>query len=135
MKLRIQLILAVLLSVSCHGAEIISEVVSKVALSGEISHTWAYGPPNFGENPESDTKEQYWLLSLDHPIKMKDEDGSIVDVTKIQLIVSKMPTGSGNLKSLNSKHIQAFGDIFLASTGHHHEKAVLILSSITEIKK
>src|SRR5690606_37868318 len=42
-----------------------------VELKGELSVETFFGPPNFGEDPETDTKERHWILTLDKPINVR----------------------------------------------------------------
>jgi len=104
----------------------------KVTLVGDLQTGFAYGPPNFGENPETDKKETYIVLTHFSLIDVKDTDGKMLaDVTRAQLIVPieqdalarkvKQLVGAGTAKIT--------GKVFPATTGHHHEPVVLIVES------
>ncbi len=104
-----------------------------VALVGTITAASAWGAPNFGETPEQDKKESYFILSTTRPIRMKDTDGSrLPDTVQVQLILSG---ASGDFHSEIKKYaegtsIEVTGKAYPATTGHHHESIVLNLETV-----
>ena len=102
-----------------------------VELKGELSVETFFGPPNFGEDPETDTKERHWILTLDKPINVrgrKDPDPglapSVENVDKLQLVLSKTAT------ELVGKKVKIKGTLFHAHTGHHHTDVLLEVETI-----
>ena len=45
-----------------------------VTFSGKLERVWNFGPPNYGENPESDRIITYIILKPDHPIGVDGGD-------------------------------------------------------------
>ena len=97
-----------------------------VEIYGTIVAETFYGPPGYGENPDTDSKERYYLLLLDSPIdviaKAGDEYSETTKgVTKMQLVVDS-DFYNGNY--LN-KFVKLNGSLFYWFTGHHHTQALL----------
>lgn len=91
-----------------------------------------YGPPNYGENPETDAKEALPILILDSPVNVRGnpdtkagfDQESVEDVREIQLVLT-MPH-----KELIGKTVVIKGMLFHAFTGHHHTDVLMNVSSI-----
>jgi Domain of unknown function (DUF4431) len=102
-----------------------------VELEGKLTIRTFFGPPNFGENPETDSKEQGWILSLSKPIELTGitslESGLInhdQNVREVQLVLP------GAHKELIGKKVAVKGMLFRAHTGHHHTEIVVDVRSI-----
>ncbi len=104
-----------------------------VSLLGTIAVGSAFGPPNFGETPEQDRKETYFVLSTSRPIRMKDSDGTqLPDTAKVQLI---LPSKSSEVQAKIKQHlggvsVKVTGKAYPATTGHHHESVILVLETL-----
>lgn len=93
-----------------------------IMLSGKLEKKFSYGAPNYGETPEQDAKEYYYVLVFDSDKKV-DVDGENVTVKEIQLIFSStLNTRIQNkkLKIKEGKNYTVKGTVFRAQTGHHH---------------
>lgn len=93
-----------------------------IKLSGKLEKKFSYGAPNYGETPEQDAKEYYYVLVFDSDKKV-DVDGENVTVKEIQLIFSStLNTRIQNkkLKINEGKNYTVKGTVFRAQTGHHH---------------
>jgi hypothetical protein len=105
---------------------------------GKLESATAYGPPNFGENPETDKKEPYIALALLSPIDVRDTDGTVLaNIQRAQLIVpsEQHDALTRKLKQLvGSGAVKVIGQVFPATTGHHHEPVVLIVESVEKAK-
>jgi len=103
-----------------------------VELAGKLTVKQFYGPPNFGEHPESDSKEQAWILVLDKPVDVigkedgKDDFDSNTErnVSEVQLVTRQKPDG------LLGKSVRVKGTLFHANTGHHHTAVLMQAESI-----
>jgi len=105
-----------------------------VTLSGKITTALAYGPPNFGENPETDSKDEYIVLTIREPISIKGSDGVITKgITRIQLAF--LPESKGLLNKIGQDKISITGKITLASSPYHHESSIIFVKSFTEAEK
>jgi len=103
-----------------------------VELEGKLSIETFFGPPNFGENPKTDSKERSWILSLNKPINVRgktDPDPGLStpaeNVRNLQLVLS-VPR-----KELIGKKVIVKGTLFHAHTGHHHTDALMNVQSIS----
>jgi hypothetical protein len=104
---------------------------SVVELEGTLKIKTFFGPPNFGENPKTDSKEETRILVLDKPINVRAKgeadpvtDPSAENVRELQLVFD------GPLKKLVGKKLIVKGTLFHAQTGHHFTKVLLNLDSI-----
>lgn len=103
-----------------------------VELKGSLIIKTFFGSPNFGENPETDSKENSWILSLTTPISVcaKTEGDpilspSVENVRELQLVLPKPH------KELIGKNIIVKGTLFHAHTGHHHTDVLMEVESIS----
>jgi hypothetical protein len=99
----------------------------KLHIYGNIKLQEFYGPPNFGETPELDTIEAYYILALYEPITFV-KDGETVTVEEIQLL---FPHGIKKEIDTNWEYI-IDGKLYFAETGHHHTPVLLFVDSIAE---
>jgi hypothetical protein len=88
-----------------------------VTLGGFLSEKVVWGPPNFGENPKTDSRVSIWVLSLDYPIPVSingefktGHEVSLVD--KIQLNVTSEHVG--DLRSHSGYRIVITGSLWSA---------------------
>ena len=103
-----------------------------VELKGTLSVKTYYGPPNYGENPDTDTKEALPILVLSKPVsvcgnpdpKAGFDRRTVEDVREIQLILT-VPH-----KEFIGKTVLVKGTLFHAFTGHHHTDVLLDARSI-----
>lgn len=104
-----------------------------VVLNGKLTVKRFYGPPNFGENPETDAKEDVQILSLNKPINVRDynpdmgNETSIESVNELQLVLS-LPH-----KKFVDKTITVSGTLFYAHTGHHHTDVLMDVRSVDPV--
>lgn len=102
-----------------------------VELEGNLSIRTFFGPPNFGENPETDSKERTWIVSLSKSINVRgraDSDlglnAAVEDVLELQLVLREPR------KELIGKKVIVKGTLFHAHTGHHHTDVLMDVQSI-----
>ena len=107
-----------------------------VELEGRLTTKTFFGPPNFGENPETDSKEECWILSLDRPISVRAKTGSdpifwpsADNVPELQLVLE------GTHRKLIGKRVLVKGTLFPADNGHHHTAVLLDVESINAAPK
>jgi len=104
-----------------------------VELKGKLITRMYYGPPNYGENPDTDLKEVMPVLLLSEPVSVRGETDantgyrrpSVEDVREMQLVLS-IPH-----KKLIGKVIISKGTLFQANTGHHHTPVLMDVQSIS----
>jgi hypothetical protein len=102
-----------------------------VSFRGELLVKKYFGPPDFGENPKTDSKENSWILSLSEPINVQAKEGadplagpSSKGVKELQLVLS-VPR-----RDLMGKMVFVAGTLFHAHTGHHHTDVLMQVESI-----
>ncbi len=141
MKTRWLWVISILLLLSCNKSSSSPQTrwlayePSIVELSGQLSSTDKYGPPNYGESPETDPKIKILLLKLDTPIAVKGDAGAELNqdsfdkLTELQMICTQQATAC---QTLIGQHILAKGTLSQAISGHHFTPVVL---NIQEVKK
>lgn len=104
----------------------------KVELTGMVKKELFYGPPNFGEDKQSDEKLRYWILYLDKPLLcVTDVDQSIKGWDKkIQLILNA--DDYNKYEAYKGKHMSIIGFIMLAQNGYH--VTPVLLSDISKYR-
>jgi hypothetical protein len=103
-----------------------------VKLKGTLRIKQYYGPPNFGENPETDAKEELPVLDLISPVNVRANPNpmaefdrtSVEELLEIQLILKKPH------KQFINKTVYVTGTLFHAFTGHHHTDVLMDVRSI-----
>ena len=103
-----------------------------VELKGTLIIKTYYGPPNYGENPDTDAKEALPVLILNTPVnvwgnpnpKAEFDRKPAEDVREVQLVLA-MPH-----KQFIGKALLVRGTLFHAFTGHHHTEVLMDVRSI-----
>jgi len=104
-----------------------------VELKGKLTTKMYYGPPNYGEEPKTDSKEELPILVLSKPANVRgnpDSDAgpdrlSVKHARKMELVL-RMPH-----KDLLGKNVIVKGTLFHAFTGHHHTDVLMNVESIS----
>lgn len=105
------------------------------SISGIIKTRTFYGPPGYGENPESDTREEQYFLILDKTINVFSNNEEIEEgdfnetkynVSEIQLI----PNNEEEIMLFKNKFAKLTGFFFGAHTAHHHAEVLMDVQSI-----
>jgi hypothetical protein len=99
-------------------------------ISGTLKVELYYGPPNFGESPETDAKEYSYILYPDKTINVIQTSDSIdFDVTTKGIIKFQLaPMGQLLLHLFVDKRITVTGQFFGMHTGHHHTDVLMTVS-------
>ena len=100
-----------------------------VTLSGKVTLKTFYGPPNYGENPTTDSRETQALLILSTPICTSEGPGEKPDETN-QTEITLVPLHNENLKQFVGKTIKVRGKVFHSHTGHHHTPVLIQIEQI-----
>ena len=101
-----------------------------VILSGIVTNRTFYGPPNYGENPDTDSRETQGILVLSKPICVDKNPNGYDEAEKNQLEVTLVPNSKTNLKDYLGKQVTVHGKLFHAFTGHHHTPVLIEIISI-----
>ena len=114
---------------------------NKVHLVGMVSVEPAFGPPNFGEDPKHDSREDFLAISLSKPICVKaldndkneaDEDED--DVKLLQLVYLSNDKYR-KAQSLIGKEVSVVGSLMHRETGHHHTEVLIIVDKARVLSK
>lgn len=101
-----------------------------VDASGTLTVVSRYGPPNFGEQPDTDEKLSVPLLVLDRKISVCADSSSdvnnenVVGLDTLQLVTARQ------LDPYAGRRVSVSGRLSRAVTGYHLTPAVLQLDSI-----
>lgn len=103
-------------------------------VEGKLIRRMYYGPPNYGENPDTDSKQYPFILQLDKPIDVIAEDddefnSDIFEVTEIQVVpMNKEQTEL--LDQYINKRVLIQGTLFEAIFGGHHTEVLIELEKV-----
>jgi len=105
-------------------------------IEGTLITRMYYGPPNYGEDPETDAKQYPFILQLDEPIDVISLEGDIhnsdrLQVTEIQ-VVPNNEEETKNLKKYINKRIIIQGTLFEAIFGSHHMDVLIRIEEVLD---
>jgi hypothetical protein len=107
-----------------------------IALTGKVIVRTFFGPPNYGENPKTDSRESQYILLLDVPVDVigtPRENKTEPGVKQITLVV--LDFKANPVERWLHKRVTVEGTLFHANTGHHHTKVLIEVSSIGAAKR
>jgi Domain of unknown function (DUF4431) len=105
----------------------------KVTLRGKLVFRTFYGPPGYGENPKTDSKETQSIVLLDRPFDVIGDKQDPFDATergirRVTLVFSNpIPHPA---RYYLKRRVKVEGTLFHAFTGHHHTKILVDVTSI-----
>ena len=105
-------------------------------VEGKLIRRMYYGPPNYGENPDTDAKQYPFILQLDDPIDVIAQEGdihnsNIFEVTEIQVVpMNKEQTEL--VEQYINKRITIQGTLFGAIFGGHHTDVLIEVEKILD---
>lgn len=108
---------------------------SPVTLSGKVKLQTFFGPPNYGESPETDSRETQAILLLEKPICVEANPKDYEDAEQNQHEVTLVPLGKENLKDYEGKQIMVQGTLYHAFNGHHHTPVLIEIKHIENLRK
>lgn len=105
-------------------------------IEGTLITRMYYGPPGYGENPDTDIQEYPFILQLDDPIDVLVQEGDLhnsdkFEVTEIQVV----PINTENIEIVEqyiNKRIKIQGTLFEALTGHHHTNVLIEVEKVLD---
>lgn len=106
-------------------------------ISGFIKNETFFGPPGYGENPQTDSREECYILNIDNPInvisnssekKEFDFNDTKYSISKIQLT----STSGVELSNYKNKLVRLTGTFFGAISGNHHTEILMDVKAIQE---
>jgi hypothetical protein len=104
-------------------------------LTGTVKMERHYGPPNYGENPQTDSVLIVPVLVLDAPVTVQGSPAAsgldtttYPHVTKMQLVFSKPGTP---VKAFNGEKVTVTGKLFEKVTGGDFTDVLVMVEGIT----
>ncbi len=102
-----------------------------VELTGKLVTKVFYGPPGYGEDPKTDSKETAVILLLEKPIKViaeeKDEfNETRANVKEVQII----DLIDLDLSPYYHKRVKVTGKLSSSITGHHHTPVLIEIDKV-----
>jgi hypothetical protein len=108
----------------------------KITLKGRVVSRTFYGPPNYGENPKTDSRESQYILILDSTVDVvagsDPTDQTERGVKRATLVVNDF--AANPVRPLLGRRVLIEGTLFHAITGHHHTRVLITVSSIKRAK-
>ena len=96
-----------------------------IKLIGRIELRTFFGPPNYGENPDTDSRETQALLVLDKPVCVQADTKTFEDAENDQTEVTLVPVGKVAFSQFDKRHVEVVGSLFHAISGHHHTPVLI----------
>lgn len=106
-----------------------------VTLTGKVKLQTFFGPPGYGENPNSDSRETQAILLLEKPICVESNPKDYEETEQNQREVTLVPLGKENLKVYEGKQIMVQGTLYHAFNGHHHTPVLIGIRRIENTSK
>jgi len=132
MKLRLTILVTILCAtpVMAGAVQCLHYDGEPVTLTGKVTLQTFYGPPNYGENPDTDSRETQALLVLAKPICVDANPSNYEEEEKNQVKVTLVPPGGMDLGTYAGKKVTFYGTLFHANTGHHRTPVLLQVNGI-----
>ena len=134
MTARLAVLLACLLSVSagavaapCHSYD------KPVTMTGKVVIKTFFGPPNFGENPKTDSRITQGLLIPGKPFCVNEDDEYHREENQVEMTL--VPPRGVKLKQLAGKQVTVEGSLFHADNGNHNTTILMMVKRIEEVRK
>lgn len=108
---------------------------ANVTLTGVVVSKTYYGPPDYGESPKTDSRESQYVLILDSAVDVvgdQSEPTTELGVKRVTLVVNDFKAHP--VENLLGTRVEVQGTLFHASTGHHHTKVLINVTSIRQLK-
>jgi hypothetical protein len=106
------------------------EAPTPLVVTGTILRHCAYGPPNYGEAPDTDAKEQVFVVVLDEPRVVPNGPKTIDNVRVIQIAPApdaQIAMSAGQRAALEVR------ELVPAETGHHHTRVLAWVTSVRDV--
>jgi hypothetical protein len=97
-------------------------------LAGTLSVETFFGPPGYGESPDTDAKERQAILHLAQPLCTVASDDAPAGQDQVK--VTLVPMQPLDLRAFVGKAVAVRGSLFHAITGHHHTDVLITLDDL-----
>ena len=120
---------------SAFSAEDCLNYGTTVTLHGHVVLRTFYGPPNYGEHPETDSRETQAILLLGQPICTLANPRNYEDAEKNQKEITLVPPLGSGFSRYSGQRVSVDGTLFHAHTGHHRTSLLMSVKNISEGEK
>jgi hypothetical protein len=108
---------------------------SSVTLIGTIFTRIYFGPPNYGEHPDSDGRDTAFLLLLDAPICVSasahpEQDNNSSESNQILIQLAAVSINVTVLSKAVGKRATVRGSLYHALTGHHRTPVLMDVNDV-----
>ncbi len=141
MPRRRPILAALLLSVAMIGAPAQAACLAYgrplAGLAGKLEVRDFFGPPGYGEHPDTDRRERQAVLVLDEPV-CADAGASAGDVAEVgqrelTLTLTLTPGDPGiGFSAWAGRRVAVGGELFHAFTAHHHTPLLVRVTHIAQ---
>jgi hypothetical protein len=109
----------------------------KVTLKGTLVFRTFYGPPNYGENPRTDSKETQSILLLDDAFDVIGDEQDKLNETergvhRVTLVFSNPIPHP--VRYYLKRRVAVEGTLFHGFNGHHRTKILITVSSLNRAR-
>jgi hypothetical protein len=114
-----------------------THIGNHIQISGILFTQLDYGPPNYGENPKTDSKEDHIILRLDDRLRVDRKDdvfGTMpaeITVTEIQVAFVETDPKFAH-QHFRNRHAVISGELYAAETAHHVRSILISASDIRD---
>ena len=116
------LVLIAVFSVAPAAAQCLKYEPTQVTVRGKIFERTDFGPPNYGENPKTDSREEHLYLRLDHAICVgaadnseSPDDAAERNISVIQMLYYRKQFE----RTWLGRHVFVHGTLFHSFSAHH----------------
>ena len=96
-----------------------------VILTGKVTLQTFYGPPSYGEKPDTDSREIQAILLLPGSVCVSADPSNSYEAETNQWKVTLVPPSGVNLTRYARKKVTVEGTLFHSHTGHHHTPVLM----------
>lgn len=136
MRTLVAIVVAILISapvgVASSEAQWLEFRLSTVKLAGRFELVLRFGPPNYGDDPETDLKIEVPMLLLAEPIRVRGKPGDEVDdesVEGVRMVQLLLP-GEVNRYELLDKEVVVSGELSHATRGPEFTPVIMDVKKI-----
>ena len=104
-----------------------------VELRGVLDTIWRFGPPNFGDEPDTDSRVLVSVLKLASPVDVLADSTSELNRQDLQGIdvVQLVAANDALWAKLLGSSVTVTGSLFQAQTGHHYTPVLINVTGVT----
>ena len=102
-------------------------------LAGQVDAKTVWGPPNYGENPATDTKLVIFTVTLEKPIVVKavsDNSANMTSYKNLRVLQLTYVHSNVTLEKYVGRYCTLTGKLFEGVVGHHFTDVLMAVDSV-----